>query len=122
MRTNPAALLRSAIRRLCSANSITSFSVIHDDCRHKSFEVVFEEASLVRHDCPLTPRSIGGRPSSQRLTRASHPGRGGVMRKRSDWSRPLPRPIVIPQAMKLATLADVRALIEKHLPAECRTR
>jgi len=44
------------------------------------------------------------------------------MRKRSDWSRPLPRPIVIPQAMKLATLADVRALIEKHLPAECRTR
>ena len=37
-----------------------------------------------------------------------------------NWSRPLPRPIIIPDVMELATLADVRALVEKHLPAEYR--
>ena len=35
---------------------------------------------------------------------------------RSDWSRALPRPISIPKVMTLATLADVRTLIEKHWP------
>jgi hypothetical protein len=39
-----------------------------------------------------------------------------------NWSRPLPQPIVIPDVMKLATLDDVRALVEKHLPAEYRTK
>jgi hypothetical protein len=34
----------------------------------------------------------------------------------------LPRPIIIPEVMKLATLADVRALVEKHPPAEYRTK
>jgi hypothetical protein len=29
----------------------------------------------------------------------------------------LPRPLVIPEVMKLVTLADVRELIERHLPA-----
>ena len=38
------------------------------------------------------------------------------------WSRPLPRPIIIPDVMKLDTLGDVRALVEKHLPAEYRTK
>jgi hypothetical protein len=32
----------------------------------------------------------------------------------------LPRPLTIPDVMTLATLADVRALVEKHLPAEYR--
>jgi hypothetical protein len=34
----------------------------------------------------------------------------------------LPRPIVIPKVMEIATLGDVRALVEKHLPAEYRTK
>ena len=37
----------------------------------------------------------------------------------SDWSRPLPQKIVIPTVATLATLADVRVLIE-HLPDDHR--
>jgi hypothetical protein len=37
------------------------------------------------------------------------------MAKRADWSRPLPRPLVIPKVMALKTLADVRTLL-RHLP------
>jgi hypothetical protein len=41
---------------------------------------------------------------------------------RPDWSRPLPRPLIIPDPLTLETLAEVRALVEKHLPAEYRTK
>jgi hypothetical protein len=41
---------------------------------------------------------------------------------RLDWSRPLPRPLNIPTVMKLSTLADVRDLVEKHLPEQYRRK
>jgi hypothetical protein len=41
---------------------------------------------------------------------------------RLDWSRPLPRPLTIPEVMKLATLDDVRVLMQKHLPAGYRAK
>jgi hypothetical protein len=41
---------------------------------------------------------------------------------RPNWSLPLPRPLIIPDVMKLVTLADVRALIEKYLPGDRRER
>jgi hypothetical protein len=41
---------------------------------------------------------------------------------RPDWSRPLPRPIVIPRIVALITLGDARALVERHLPAEYRAK
>jgi hypothetical protein len=34
----------------------------------------------------------------------------------------LPRPLKIPTVMTLKTLADIRELVERHLPAECRER
>lgn len=37
------------------------------------------------------------------------------MRKRPDWSHPLPQPLSIPGIMDLVTLADVRELL-RHLP------
>jgi len=44
-----------------------------------------------------------------------------MSRKRADWSRPLPRSLVIPTVMTLKTLADVRELM-RHLPPEHRER
>jgi hypothetical protein len=34
----------------------------------------------------------------------------------------LPRPIIIPDVIELQTLADVRILVEKHLPREYRSK
>jgi hypothetical protein len=45
-----------------------------------------------------------------------------LLRKRSDWSRRLPRPLTIPGIMTLATLADVRTLIKKYFPTRRRDR
>ena len=39
------------------------------------------------------------------------------MATRSNWSRPLPRPLVIPKIMTLKTLDDVRTLMS-HLPED----
>ena len=40
-------------------------------------------------------------------------------RQKADWSRRLPRPLVIPKVMTIATLADVRKLMQ-HLPKDRR--
>jgi hypothetical protein len=40
---------------------------------------------------------------------------------RPNWSRALPRPIIIPKVMTLKTLADVRELM-RHIPADRRER
>jgi hypothetical protein len=39
---------------------------------------------------------------------------------RPNWSRTLPQPLLIPDVMVLATLADVRELM-RHLPADRRS-
>ena len=45
-----------------------------------------------------------------------------LLPERSDWSRRLPRPLTIPGIMTVATLADLRTLIEKYFPTRCRNR
>jgi hypothetical protein len=42
-------------------------------------------------------------------------------RRRHDWSKPLPLPLVIPELMALQTLADVQTLM-RHLPEDRRER
>jgi hypothetical protein len=42
--------------------------------------------------------------------------------KRADWSRRLPRPLTILGVTTLRTLADVRDLIERHLPVAHRDK
>ena len=41
---------------------------------------------------------------------------------RANWARRLPRPIIIPEVMTVSTLADARDLVERHLPADRRTK
>ena len=44
---------------------------------------------------------------------------GAFVIQRQNWSRRLPRPLLIPDVMVLATVADVRELM-RHLPSDRR--
>jgi hypothetical protein len=44
-----------------------------------------------------------------------------LLRRRPDWSRPLPQPLTIPEVADLRTLADVRELFT-HLPEQCQDK
>jgi hypothetical protein len=44
------------------------------------------------------------------------------VRRRQSWLRPLPRPLLIPDVTTVRTLADVRVLIERHLPKAYQER
>jgi hypothetical protein len=44
-----------------------------------------------------------------------------MLRRRPDWSRPLPQPLTIPEVADLRTLGDVRELVT-HWPERCRDK
>jgi hypothetical protein len=41
---------------------------------------------------------------------------------RQDWSRPLPRKMLVAGVIKLSTLADARELLDRHLPPEFKDK
>ena len=48
--------------------------------------------------------------------------RGAASLPRLNWSRPLPRLLIVSGVMTAATLNDVRVMIERHLPAASRAK
>ena len=48
--------------------------------------------------------------------------RGAASLPRPNWSRPLPRLLIVSGVMTAATLNDVRVMIERHLPAASRAK
>ena len=46
--------------------------------------------------------------------------RGAASLRRPNWSRPLPKLLIVSGVMTAATLNDVRVMIERHLPAASR--
>lgn len=71
----------------------------------------------------MTARSLRVRGNSSRAmsTRMNLRVPKAASRKRPDWSRPLPAPLVIPKLMTLKTLGDVLELLG-HLPKEHRAK
>jgi len=48
---------------------------------------------------------------------------GKIVKQISDWRRPLPRPVVLPDVpLTLSTVADVRDLVNKRLPPSYKSR
>ena len=48
--------------------------------------------------------------------------RGAASLPRPDWSRPLPKLLIVSGVMTAATLNDVRVMVERHLPAASRAK
>jgi hypothetical protein len=55
-------------------------------------------------------------------TSREHSYRGAASLPRPNWSRPLPRLLIVSGVMTAATLNDVRVMIERHLPAASRAK
>ena len=57
---------------------------------------------------------------NKRMERRSYRGAGSL--PRPNWSRPLPKLLIVSGVMTAATLNDVRVMIERHLPAASRAK
>jgi hypothetical protein len=70
---------------------------------------------------PTAKRAAADIEGHSEAAKFGEPGGLTMSRKRTDWSQPLPQPIIIPDLMTLRTLADVRTLLG-HLRPDQREK